>query len=604
MKRINHFMLPEHTNSLHKNEAISSISLTKEVAEKINELVDELNKLSKEDLAWKQNQEGIIRKGVIYMKDNLINSLNDLMETLKNSGFIDSRIEEQTAMLNSRLTTLLNSVAPGTTTLDAELIDIRTGYNQRRYASAGDSVREQIKLALHNVATINASNYQTLLPDVDAAESNSIYALNFAKDVELPLNLPWQTNLAENTLMYLITIDGASSYGYQLLLTMGGELYGRIKADNWLFWLDLTKKNEIAEITKKINGSLKQMETLTAANYQAILPDVSKAEENSIYCINFASFTELPDGLPWKQNPEGKALMYLLTFDNAASYGMQMLFSYDNTLYIRYKAGSWGNWLDLSPRTTSGASEVITVGASGDYKKLTDALKYANAHMNVTIKVDAGTYDIIEELGDDYFANYQSGYTDLYDMCLQNGVTLIFSPNSKVVCHYTGSNQNVRQYFCPFNSLAGHEGDFTIDGLVLEVSGCRYAIHDDISGSKVQQKHIYKNCEITCDTRSIGAGFGSNEVVEIIDCIFHTTTTSASVSWHNGITDGVNKLVMNGCYFDGAENTLRLSHYGDYETKSKCVVTNNNFKKAIILEMENGGTKENIQLIEWNNKIG
>ena len=36
MNEISHFMLPEHTNNLYKNEAISSIELTKTVADKTN----------------------------------------------------------------------------------------------------------------------------------------------------------------------------------------------------------------------------------------------------------------------------------------------------------------------------------------------------------------------------------------------------------------------------------------------------------------------------------------------------------------------------------------------------------------------------------------
>lgn len=80
MEKIKHFNLPAHTNDLYRKEAISSISLTKDVADKINELVDAYNALYGEDLAWKQEQEGIIRKGVIYMKDNMINSLHDLLK--------------------------------------------------------------------------------------------------------------------------------------------------------------------------------------------------------------------------------------------------------------------------------------------------------------------------------------------------------------------------------------------------------------------------------------------------------------------------------------------------------------------------------------------
>lgn len=152
-KKIENFMLPEHTNKLYKNEAISSIALTKEVAEKINEIINTLNEFSNDDLIWKQEQEGRIRKGVVYMKDNLLNSLNDLMVQLRDSGFIDDRIEyhfktikNDFNLLDGRLENLLGSIIEGSTTLDAELIDIRTDVNGRKYNNAGESVREQLTM--------------------------------------------------------------------------------------------------------------------------------------------------------------------------------------------------------------------------------------------------------------------------------------------------------------------------------------------------------------------------------------------------------------------------------------------------------------------------
>lgn len=96
MKQITHFNLPEHTNNLYKNEAISSISLAREVTDKINEVVDAINTLSSDDLMWKQEQEGRIQKGVLYMKDNLINSIHDMFKLLYESGDLKDIITDAT----------------------------------------------------------------------------------------------------------------------------------------------------------------------------------------------------------------------------------------------------------------------------------------------------------------------------------------------------------------------------------------------------------------------------------------------------------------------------------------------------------------------------
>ena len=133
-------MLPEHTNTLYEKEAISSISLTKEVAAKINELVDAYNAFSAIDLEWKQTQEGTIRKGVVYMKDHLINALNDLMNLLLRSGYIDDRLREQTALLSARLDSLVGKNLSD----DAEIMDARTGFDNVAYETIGSSIRAQI----------------------------------------------------------------------------------------------------------------------------------------------------------------------------------------------------------------------------------------------------------------------------------------------------------------------------------------------------------------------------------------------------------------------------------------------------------------------------
>lgn len=150
MKEIKEFMLPEHTNSLYNNEAISSISLTKEVAGKINELVNAYNELSRVDLNYKQEQEGKIRKAILYMKDNLVNSLQHLLDLLVENGFIDTRIMEQCKDLNTRLDNLLTRLEPGATTGDAELVDGRLGILSDEYKTIGESIRDQIKSAIMN----------------------------------------------------------------------------------------------------------------------------------------------------------------------------------------------------------------------------------------------------------------------------------------------------------------------------------------------------------------------------------------------------------------------------------------------------------------------
>ena len=146
MNKIEHFNLPEHTNTLYQKEAMSSISLTRDVADKINELVDAYNQLSTLDLQWKQEQEGTIRKAVVYIKDNLINTLHELVEILENDGYFKSTIQRYTVSLEKQIDNLLHGV-----TVDSELIDVRYGADGTIYDTAGNSVRGQFQSIINTI---------------------------------------------------------------------------------------------------------------------------------------------------------------------------------------------------------------------------------------------------------------------------------------------------------------------------------------------------------------------------------------------------------------------------------------------------------------------
>lgn len=171
MKKIEHFNLPEHTNTLYHKEAISSISLTRDVADKINELVNAYNSLSQLDLEWKQEQEGTIRKEIIYIKDNLINTLNELVVILENDGFFEANVKKYIADLERQVENLLRSEL-----VDGELVDIRYGANSIIYETAGKAIREQLtKLKeLANVLTLGENIFKKEM----VIEGQRVYGFN------------------------------------------------------------------------------------------------------------------------------------------------------------------------------------------------------------------------------------------------------------------------------------------------------------------------------------------------------------------------------------------------------------------------------------------
>lgn len=151
MKKIEKFNLPEHTSKLYEIEAMSSISLSKEVADKINEIIEYLNTFENLDLEWKQDIEGRIAKGVVFMKDNLINSLHELLEILKASGYIDDKIEEYSGYIKQRLNNLLGLITEGSTTMDAEIIDGRTDGKGHLKPNLGENIRDAFRLLYNHL---------------------------------------------------------------------------------------------------------------------------------------------------------------------------------------------------------------------------------------------------------------------------------------------------------------------------------------------------------------------------------------------------------------------------------------------------------------------
>lgn len=193
MEKIKRFNLPEHTSQLYKDEAISSISLTREVADKINEIIDCLNVFSTLDLEWKQGVEGRVAKGIVYMKDNLINSLETLLDILKASGYIDRRIENHCDYLKQRLDTLITNSTDGTEITGAEIIDARVDGRGNVKGTLGENIRDLFILIYDhlNDRYLDSIEFYNAFSNIDYTGTDAYNRIgnaeffNLEKDVEV-----------------------------------------------------------------------------------------------------------------------------------------------------------------------------------------------------------------------------------------------------------------------------------------------------------------------------------------------------------------------------------------------------------------------------------
>lgn len=258
---------------------------------------------------------------------------------------------------------------------------------------------------------------------------------------------------------------------------------------------------------------------------------------------------------------------------------------------------------------------VIDKNGGGDFTSLVKGLRKAYAYKDATFHVKNGVYDIIREFIDEYGENFFSDYTteSIRGIVLLNGCKVIFSPLASVNCHYEGDNDIVKQYFSPFNS---GEGGFEIYGLQLYASNVRYCFHDELGSNAVPYISKYRNCYMKLDNSNnsawpadqcIGGGLGKSGLIDISGCIFESTrggTDLAAVSYHNSaVVNAKSQIVIDGNYIAG-NKTIRLSWFGESESVTNAIVTNNNLGSDIIFRAENeSAVNKNIQLLEWNNIV-
>lgn len=271
-----------------------------------------------------------------------------------------------------------------------------------------------------------------------------------------------------------------------------------------------------------------------------------------------------------------------------------------------------------SNRYSENVQPVFTVekDGKGDFATIKEALETAVLYPNSIVKVGQGIFDLIEEFGADYFANL--GAVGNSGLELYNDITVEFTSNTLVTCHYTGDNSNVMRYFSPFNlkKSEGYFGGFTIKNLHLECSNVRYGIHDESNASNLPYKNKYFNCNIKVDNRNntafsarqcIGGGLGSASEIIIRDCVFESVVDSGTggtgiVSYHNG-GNGRSDIIIKDCYFKG-NDTVKASWHGTSTKISTMTMSGCSVGSAPYCVSEaSGDTIENMELIAWNNEI-
>lgn len=251
---------------------------------------------------------------------------------------------------------------------------------------------------------------------------------------------------------------------------------------------------------------------------------------------------------------------------------------------------------------------------SGDFTKITDAITEATKYMDSVIYLGAGTFDIIDELGADYIDAISSSNRGLY---LKNRVHIIGSSNSKITCHYTGSNATVRAWICIFNS--GEHG-FTLENVTLEGSNLRYLVHDERDTDSDAYSNKYINCYMdfynedrSVSSQCIGAGLGLNGEIVLDGCVFKSYQSRFPVTIHNSAgANAKSHIVVKNCLFDGSaddldyhKGSIRVNYYGQSELITHVEVSGCSLWEQPVSEAEVVGSSPyvNVAIKAWANEI-
>ena len=226
-----------------------------------------------------------------------------------------------------------------------------------------------------------------------------------------------------------------------------------------------------------------------------------------------------------------------------------------------------------------------------------------------TIYIDAGEYDIFNEIGGSEFALSIPNGTSWKD------VSVIVPPNTKIVglgkviFRFEPTAQEIGSVASTLLSPLNVSGTCHIENIDIIADNCRYCIHDETSGDTqyTGAKKTYKNVHcIKKSTDNLGyqqayaSGFDDKMIFEFDNCIFESNRLPFSV--HNRDTQSAinsSKIFANNCAFicgDSDTKSLRLGNVS-WRTEEIPIILNNCYlNKEVYIYPETAYGKQNYNL--------
>ena len=274
-----------------------------------------------------------------------IPTVDSNLDTTSGNPIANSAVSTPIASLTSNLATQTERIdsiialPDGSTTADAELVDIRIGADGTTYSSAGDAVRGQVS-GLNNILSNEAfhASKEIATVDFDNYKKNGAWLVNSS--------LAHAPSIEQGTLL-VFAYNTAGNYGYiQIYITNSSEImYYRAFVGNngWKDWQEITRRTDFDVAQSK---NFKEQEIASS--------DFNNYVENGAYLVN-SNISNSPYA-----NANG--LLNVFTWNRTNAYGLMQMFIPNNSStppYYRFRWNNvWSSWNTFAPQMNIDLEEV------------------------------------------------------------------------------------------------------------------------------------------------------------------------------------------------------------------------------------------------------